>query len=183
MNFWHAWFLPEAPHVFFIQRNQQHLAPPMLGLHCTHFLRHEYPSTPHPFFPIFPKIIRGPRSARFYCQRGFTVHEKRKVDKEQPNPAAAHHTITTARRPDNTRTSALEQSWFTQLMSRLSCRPRRRSSKMGSHFWHLSRIFKTSLVGQSAGLSVSTTPVRFRQKLQKSRAHNLYLSTQSFESY
>jgi len=29
-----------------------HLTPPMLGLHCTHFLRHQYPSTPHPLFAI-----------------------------------------------------------------------------------------------------------------------------------
>jgi len=35
----------EAPHVSFIQRNQPHLAPPMLGLHYNHFLRHQYPST------------------------------------------------------------------------------------------------------------------------------------------
>jgi len=39
-----------------------------------------------------------------------TVHEKRKVNEEQQNHAAAHHTITTARCPDNTRSSALVQS-------------------------------------------------------------------------
>ena len=35
-----------------------HLAPPMLGLHCTHFLRHQYLSTPHPLFPTYPRIVR-----------------------------------------------------------------------------------------------------------------------------
>jgi len=39
-----------------------------------------------------------------------TVHEKRKVNEQQSNPAAAHHTITTVRRPDNTRLSALIHS-------------------------------------------------------------------------
>jgi len=49
-----------------------------------------------------------------------TVHEKRMVNKKQPNPAAAHHTITTARRPDNTRLSALVRSRSTQFMARPS---------------------------------------------------------------
>ena len=35
-------------------------APPMQGLHCTHFLKHQYPSTPHPLFPTYPKTVRGP---------------------------------------------------------------------------------------------------------------------------
>jgi len=33
--------------------------------------------------------------------------KKRKVNEKRPNPATAHHTITTARRPDNIRSSAL----------------------------------------------------------------------------
>jgi len=39
-------------------------APPMLGLYCTHFLRHQYHSTPHPLFPIYPRTVRGPQQAR-----------------------------------------------------------------------------------------------------------------------
>jgi len=58
---------PKAPHVSFVQRNQPYLAAPMLGLHCTHFLRHQYPSTPHPLFPKYPRTVCGPRRARFYC--------------------------------------------------------------------------------------------------------------------
>jgi len=108
-------------------------------------------------------------------------HSTQSTNKEQLNPAAAHHTITTARRPDNTRSFALVRSWFTLFMARPSCRPRRRSSETGSHFCHFSLVFQNSLAGQSAVLSVSTTPVRFRQKLQKSRTRNLYSSTQSFE--
>ena len=38
---------PEASHI----SHQPHLASPMLRLHCTHFLRPQYPSTPPPLFP------------------------------------------------------------------------------------------------------------------------------------
>ena len=34
-------------------------APPMQGLHCTHFLKHQYPSTPHSLFPTYPRTVRG----------------------------------------------------------------------------------------------------------------------------
>ena len=39
-----------------------HFAPPMQGLHCTHFLKHQYPSNPHPLFPSYPTTVRGPRA-------------------------------------------------------------------------------------------------------------------------
>jgi len=42
------------------------LAPPMPGLHCTHFLRPQHLSTPHPLFPKYPKTVRGPWLAQFY---------------------------------------------------------------------------------------------------------------------
>jgi len=57
----------EASHISPIQRNQPHLASPMLGLHCTHFLRPQYPSTLPPLFPIYPRTVHGPRQAWFYC--------------------------------------------------------------------------------------------------------------------
>jgi len=40
-----------------------HFAPLMQGLHCTHFLKHQYPSTPHPLFPKYPRTVRGPRAS------------------------------------------------------------------------------------------------------------------------
>jgi len=46
------------------------LGPPMLGINCTHFLRHQYPSTPHPLFPTYPRTVRGPR---ILGGRNFTV--------------------------------------------------------------------------------------------------------------
>jgi len=58
---------PEASHISPVPRNQPHLASPMLGLHCTHFLRPQYPSTPPPLFPIYPRTVHGPRQAWFYC--------------------------------------------------------------------------------------------------------------------
>jgi len=54
-----------------------HFAPPMQGLHCTHFLKHQYPSTPHPLFPTYPRTIRRPRASPvllFYTDQMNRVH-------------------------------------------------------------------------------------------------------------
>ena len=40
---------------------------PMLGLHWTHFLRHQYPSTPHPLFLTYPRTVYRQRQTRVYC--------------------------------------------------------------------------------------------------------------------
>jgi len=53
------------------------LAPPTLGLHCTHFLRHLYPSTPHPLFPTYPRTAHGPRASAvllFHTDQRNRVH-------------------------------------------------------------------------------------------------------------
>ena len=39
----------------------------MLGLHCTHFLRPQYPSNPPPLFPIYHRTVHRPQQAWFYC--------------------------------------------------------------------------------------------------------------------
>ena len=39
----------------------------MLGLHCTHFLRPQYPSTSPPLFTKYPRTVHEPRQAWFYC--------------------------------------------------------------------------------------------------------------------
>ena len=49
------------------------------------------------------------------------VHEERRISAEQPQPTAAHHTITTARRPNHIRLSALVRSRSTQFMAHPSC--------------------------------------------------------------
>ena len=160
----------------------------MLGLDCTNFLRHQYPSTPHPLFPTYPRTVRGPRilggrgftvphwsihqsaplwrsSAQLYngplrsCKQiggkaavqqsrnrqarrnpsprmiKVTVHEKRKVNRNRANPATAHHTITTARRPDNICTPVL-RGRSTQFMANPCRWPQRRSPKTRLHFRH-----------------------------------------------
>jgi len=152
-----------------------HFAPPIQGLHCTHFLKHQYPSTPPSPLPNIPqnssrtagkrsftvlhwsdeqsaylwrnstqfhndplrscrKIggktavqqIRSTRARRNPSQRmtKVTVHEKQRVNEEQPNPAVAHHAITTALRPDNTCSSTLVRSQSTKFMDHPSCEPR-----------------------------------------------------------
>jgi len=49
------------------------------------------------------------------------VHEERRISAEQPQPTAAHRTITTARRPDHICLSALVRSRSTQFTAHPSC--------------------------------------------------------------
>jgi len=52
-------------------------APPMQGLHCTHFLKHQYPSTPHPLFPTYPRTVRRLQASAvllFYTDQMNRVH-------------------------------------------------------------------------------------------------------------
>jgi len=54
-----------------------HFAPPMQGLHCTHFLKHQYSSTPHPLFPTYPRTVRRPWASAvllFYTDQMNRVH-------------------------------------------------------------------------------------------------------------
>jgi len=61
------------------------------------------------------------------------VQEEQRISAEQPQPTAAHHTITTARRPDHIHLFALMQSQSTQLMAHPSCQLGRGPPKQG-HF-------------------------------------------------
>jgi len=54
-----------------------HFASPMQGLHCTHFLKHQYPSISHPLFPTYHRTVRGPRASAvllFYTDQMNRVH-------------------------------------------------------------------------------------------------------------
>jgi len=77
-----------------------HFAPLMQGLHCNHFLKHKYPSTPHPLFPTYPRTVRGPRASAvlMFCtdqmnrvhsseeaQRSFTMAPCKVVEKLEGN--------------------------------------------------------------------------------------------------
>jgi len=56
---------------------KSHFAPPMQGLHCTHFLKYQYPSTPHPLFPTYPRTVRVLRASTvllFYTDQMNRVH-------------------------------------------------------------------------------------------------------------
>ena len=61
------------------------------------------------------------------------VHEKRRISAEQPQPTADHRTITTARRPDHIRVSALVRSRSTQFIVHASSKLGRGPPKRG-HF-------------------------------------------------
>jgi len=54
-----------------------HFAPPIQGLHCTHFLKHQYPFTPHPLFPTYPRTVCRLRASAvllFYTDQMNRVH-------------------------------------------------------------------------------------------------------------
>jgi len=53
----------------------------MQGLHCTHFLKHQYPSTPHPLFPTYPRTVRGPRASAVLLF--YTEHMNRVYSSEE----------------------------------------------------------------------------------------------------
>jgi len=58
---------------------KQPFTPPMQGLHCTHFRKHQYPSTLHPLFPTYPRTVRGLRASAavillFYTDQMNRVH-------------------------------------------------------------------------------------------------------------
>jgi len=61
--------------------------------------------------------------------------------KTDQNPATAHHTITTARRPDNIRSSILVRGRSILSMARSGRQPRRPLPRKDSHFRHFGGIF------------------------------------------
>jgi len=66
-----------------------------------------------------PESNRGPYGLLIFLCAALSTTEKN----NQP-PQTAHYAITTARRPDNTRSSALVQSRSTKFMARPNCEPR-----------------------------------------------------------
>jgi len=149
-----------------------HLAPPMLELHCTHFQRHQYPSTPHPLFPTYPRTVRknGPlyscrkirgkaavqQSPSRWARRTssprmtkVTVHGETKGQWGTTKPTTAHHTITTARRPDNIRSSALVRGRSTQFMASPCRWPQRRYPVTRLHFRHFRGLLPHDTVMRS----------------------------------
>ena len=60
-----------------------HFAPPMQGLHCTHVLQHQYPSSG----AVEPQYASTQESSPRMVK--VTVHEERSVNEEQPTPASS----------------------------------------------------------------------------------------------
>jgi len=71
--------------------------------------------------------------------------------KNNQPPQAAHHAITTARRPDNTGSSALVRSQSTKFMARPSREPRSQCSDIGFTFLPFSRHFLEKMAEKMAG--------------------------------
>jgi len=67
--------------------------------------------------------------------------EERRISAEQPQPTVAHRTITTARRPDHLRLSALVRSRSTQVTAHTSYQLGRGPPKQGHFlpFWRVTR--------------------------------------------
>jgi len=195
-----------------VLRDQPHFAPPTPGLHCIHFLKPQYHSTPPPSSQHTPEQFMVCAGAIFMsqhcmsfqsallwrssvqlhngalrCRRKIRVkatvqqsssrqtrnkpslmmhnvalHEKRKVSEKQPKPTAAHHSITTARHPDHTRSSAMVRSQSTWSMTGSCCRPRRRPPK-------------TSYV--SAIFARCTCMCTYIQPHHKNACQNVYVNT------
>ena len=86
---------------------------------------------------------RQTHSRQCPTMQNMALHEKQKVGEEQPKPTAAHHTITTALLPDNTRSSALVRSQSTWSMAGSSCWSWRRPNETGLCFCHYRAFFYT----------------------------------------
>ena len=69
------------------------------------------------------------------------VHEKRWISAEQPQPTAAHRTITTAHRPDHIRLSAQVRSHSTQFTQAPSLAARQWPPETRSFFCHFGGVF------------------------------------------
>jgi len=73
-----------------------HFAHPMQGLHCTHFLNHQYPSSPHPLFPTYPRTVRGLRASAvllFYPDQMIRVYSS----EEAPRSFTMAHCVVVER--------------------------------------------------------------------------------------
>jgi len=120
-----------------------HFAPPMQGLHCTHFLKYQYPSTPHPLFPTYTRTVRTPRASAallFYIYQMNRVHRSEEAPRNFTWPLATLQQPITHSRQRSTQTTPAHlhwcgvypsNSWPTQTAS-----SRVDATKWDSHFRH-----------------------------------------------
>jgi len=60
-------------------------APPIQELQRIHFLKHQYPSTPHPLFPTYPRTVRAPGASAvllFYTDQMNRVHSSEEAPRK-----------------------------------------------------------------------------------------------------
>jgi len=99
----------------------------------------------------------------------FTRNER--LMKNDQTPATAHHTITTARRPDNIRSSALVRGRSTQFMAN-SCRwPQKRFPETRLHFRHFRRLFHVPQMCHVIYETVTSTRKEFLSCMKESCLH------------
>ena len=115
--------------------NQPHLAPPLQGLHCTHVLQHQYPSSG----AAEPQYASTQESKPENDQSDCSLEMKGQW--RTTNPCKQPITqITTARRPDNTCSSALVRSQSNNFMANPRRELRSRYFEIGSHFHHFPAV-------------------------------------------
>jgi len=111
-------------------------APPMQGLHCTHVLQHQYHSSGATESQYASTQESKPENDQSDCSRETKGQWKTTNPRKQPITQ-----ITTARRPDNTRSSALVRSQTTKFMVNSCWRLRSRWSEKRITFPPFSRRF------------------------------------------
>jgi len=79
-------------------------APPIQELQCTHFLKHQYPSTPHPLFPTYPRTVRAPGASTvllFYTDQMNRVHSCGKIGgkRARSSPSCNHDSAAPRQHP------------------------------------------------------------------------------------
>jgi len=122
-----------------------HFAPPMQGLRCTHVLQHQYPSSGAAEPQYASTQESKPKNGQSDCSRETKVQWRTTNPRKQPITQ-----ITTARRPDNTRSSARVRSQSTKFMVNPCRELRSRCSEIGSHFHHFPAVFIVASSGVDA---------------------------------
>ena len=115
-----------------------YFAPPIQRLHCTHVLQHQYPSCGAAERKNGARRNLSPRMIKV------TVHEKRRVNEEQPTPASSPLRKSRERGAQTTPAhlhwcgANPPSSWPTHVASSGVDR----CSDIGSHFHHFPTVFK-----------------------------------------
>jgi len=116
-----------------------HFAPPMQGLHCTYVLQHQYPSSGAAELQYASTQESKTENGQSDFSRETKCQWRTINSCKQPITQ-----MTTARRPDNTRSSALVRSQSTKFMVNPCRELWSRCSEIGSHFHHFPAVLHLS---------------------------------------